>query len=268
MAGEAITPINGYMNPYSSYLNQASLYNIYDTDTMYSSPLGMGGSIFGGGMMPFMPTFGGGMNYDSYFNNMKSYLNFTSDYQYQMAENQRNNDLRLNAVDEGIQNAASVLNEKIAANEQEQIQQAYETLLAAVAAKYPNADKKAIINRAKTEYARIYRTSITDDIRQKGNNSFLQGLYQSLTLGLADNKTAEENISALTGQPVSRTASMEKTLGRATGGFIVGSGTVLGASALIPAVKGLKGKWAILAGLAGAAIAGLGGIFSSQRTEA
>lgn len=258
-----VAAMNGMYPMYNNYLNQSALGNMYDTD-LYSSPMGMGGSIFGGSM-PFMPTFGGGMNLDSYYKNMTDNLNFTSNWQLQMVENQRRNELKLNAYDEGIQSAASVLNEKIAANEQEQIQQAFLAYVEAVAAKYPGESKQAIINRAKSEYQRLYNTSVSDDIRQKGSNSFLQGMYQSLTLGLADNTTAEENISQITGQPVSRSANMQKALGRTAGGFIVGSGTMLAASPLIKGIKGLRGKWAIIAGIAGAAIAGISSLAGSSR---
>lgn len=261
MSGYNVAAINGMYPMYNSYFNQAALSNLYDMDY---SPMGMGGSIFGGGMMPFMPSFGGGLNYDSYFNNMKNYLNFTSDYNLQMVENQRRNDLRINATDEGIQNAAAILKEKIDANEQEQIQAAFAAYVKSVAAKYPGESKQNIINRAKSLYANLYNISINDDIRAKGNNSFKQGLYQTLTLGLADNTTAEENIAILSGQPVSRTEQTNKVLGRTAGGFIMGTGAVLGLSQ-IKALKHLKGKWAVLGGIAGAAISGIGALFGGTR---
>ncbi len=260
MSGYNVAAINGMYPMYNNYFNQAALSNLYDMDY---GPMGMNGSLFGG-MMPFMPSFGGGLNYDSYFNNMKSYLNFTSDYNLQMVENQRRNDLRINATDEGIQNAAAVLKEKIDANEQEQIQAAFAAYVKSVAAKYPGESKQNIINRAKSLYTNLYNISINDDIRAKGNNSFKQGLYQTLTLGLADNTTAEENIAILSGQPVSRTEQTNKVLGRAAGGFIMGTGAVLGLSQ-IKALKHLKGKWAVLGGIAGAAISGIGALFGGTR---
>lgn len=250
MSGYNVAAINGMYPMYNSYMNQSALSNMYDMD------MGMYGSIFNGGMMPFMPAFGGGMNYDYYFNNMKNYLNFTSDYNLQMVENQRRNDLRINATDEGIRNAAAVLREKIAADEQEQILGAYKSFVEAVAAKYPGESAQNIINRAKNTYSTLYNTSITDDIRSKGSNSFKQGLFQTLTFGLANNTTAEENISAISGQPVARSEQISKFLGRSSGGFIVGTGAVLGLSQ-IKALKHLKGKWAVLGGLAGAVISGI-----------
>ena len=241
----------GMYNPmYSSYINNAFLSNMYDTDYM-----GMNGSIFG--MMPFTPSFTG-LNYDAYFNNMKDYLNFTSDYNLQMVENQRKNELRINAVDEGIRNAAAVLNEKIAGNEQEQVVGAFQNLVNAVAAKYPGENERNIINRAKATYQSLYNTSLTDDIRAKGRDSFTQGLFQVLTFGVANNVTAEENISTLSGQPESKSSKIRKGLGRGLGGAILGGGAVLAANQL-KWLKCLKGKWAVLGMIAGGIIAGVSG---------
>ncbi len=243
--------INAMMNPmmypmmnpmYNSYMTQAGLYDMYN-----------GGSIFG-----MMPSFTG-MNYDSYFNNMKNYLNFTSDYNLQLVENQRRNELRINAVDEGIRSAASVLNDKIKANEQEQILGAFENLVNAVARKYPGETEKDIINRAKSSYQSIYDTSINNDIRANGNGSFKQGLYQVLSFGLANNVTAEENIAALTGQPEAKSSKIEKALGRATGGALMGGGAVLALSQL-KWLKCLKGKWAVLGMIAGGLAASITGL--------
>lgn len=252
MAGEYLSAISGMYNPYmSNYYNMAGFSNIYDTDYM-----GMNGSLFGA--TPFMPTFGGGMNYDTYFRNMNDYLSFTSNYNLRMAEIQRNNEMSLNAPDEGIKKAAAILHEKIEANEQEQIQAALENFKRAVKTKYPNQNDELIANRASSIYTQLYNTTIADNIREKGNNSFLQGLYQSLTLGFADNITAEENIAKIYNQPVSRKQSMEKTAGRAAGGAILGSSAAL---------LFKKGKWGIVAGIAGAIIAGATSLFNLRSSE-
>lgn len=250
-----------FMYPmYNQYFNQTAMYDMYDNygcGNYYTNP--MNSSIFG--TMPFAPTFGGGMNYDSYYRNMNDYLNFTSQYSLNNIERQRNLELEMNAPDEGIQKAAAILREKIAQNEQEQIQGALQNLKNAVRAKYPNQSEEWISNRTGSIYKQLYQVSMTDDIREKGSNSFLQGFKQSISLGFADNKTAEENIAQIYGQPVSRQQKMEKGLGRAAGGAVVGTSAVL-ATRLIPGLKHLKGKWAIIGGIAGAAIAGLTSLFN------
>ncbi len=214
MPDYSVSAINGMSYPlYNGYMNNNSLRNLYDMD-MY-------GSIFTPGMMPYMPAFTGGMNYDFYYNNMKDYLNFTSDYNLQLVENQRKNDLRINATDEAIRNAATILNEKIVENEQKQILGAYNSYLSAVAAKYPNESKENIIARAKTTYAQLYKTSINDEIRKYGHDSFTHGLYNTLTFGLYGGTTPEDNISKITGQPVSRWEKAKYTGGQVAGGVAI-----------------------------------------------
>ena len=240
---------------YNSYANYAGLSNIYDMDMM-------GSSVFNGCMMLLMPTFGGGMNYDYYFNNMKNYLNFTSDYNLQMVENQRRNDLRINATDEAIRNAAAVLNEKIVDNEQQQVIKAYQAYLEAVAAKYPGEDERNIVARAKSTYQQLYNASISDEIRKYGHDSFTHGLFNGLTFGIYGKTTPEENISKLTGQPVSRWEQFKEIGGLATGGAAVAGGGALLAKNLGWLKKIPKAGW-IYTGIV-AAGAALAAIFGSK----
>ena len=235
----------GSLPMYNGWANYSGLSNLYDADLM-------GSSIFNGYMMPFMP--GGGINYDKYFNQMNDYLNFTSDYSLNMVENQRRNELRLNAADESIRNAAAILNEKIADNEQQQIMLAYRAYLEAVAAKYPGESERNIIARAKTDYQRLYNTSISDDIRKYGHNSFTHGLFNGLTFGLYGKTTPEENISKITGQPVSRWEKFKEIGGNATGGAAVAGVGLFAAKHLGWLAKVPKIGW-LYAGIVGASAA-------------
>ena len=256
--------MSGYMNVgaiggfpmYNSYANYAGLSNLYDMDIMGST-----GSIFNG-MMPFMPTFGGGMNYDYYYNNMNNYLNFTSDYNLKMIENQRRNDLRINGIDEAIRNAASVLNEKIAANEQQQIKQAYLNYIETVAAKYPGEDERNVVARAKSTYQQLYNATISDEIRKYGHDSFTHGLFKGLTFGLYGKTTPEENIAAITGQPVSRWDKFKEIGGLATGGAALAGGGLFLAKNLGWLAKVPKLGW-LYTGIVGASAA-LAAIFGSK----
>lgn len=236
----------GMCNPYfNNYCNFAGMTNLYDN---------MNTSIFS--MMPFAPAFTGS-NYQSYFNNMKDYLNFTSDYNLQMVENQRKNEITINAADAAIRKAASILNEKIVSNEQEQIQGAIQNFKDAVKNKYKDASEEQIAAYTSVEWGKYNQTPIPELIREKGRSSFLQGLYQVLSFGYADNVTAEENISKIYNQPVSRKQNTEKILGRAAGGAIVGLGGTLAIGPLFSGLKKLKGKWAVLGGIAGAIVAAI-----------
>ncbi len=241
---------------YNNYMNYAGLSNLYDMDIMGSC-----GSVFNG-MMPFMPSFGGGLNYDYYYNTMNDYLNFTSNYNLRMVENQRRNDLRINAADEAIRNAAAVLNEKIVNNEQEQIKNAYINYVEAVAAKYPGENEKNITARAKTNYQQLYNTTITDDIRKYGHDSFTHGMYKALTFGIYGKTTPEDNIAAITGQPKSRWDKYKEIGGLATGGAAVAGVGLFGIKHLGWLAKVPKLGW-LYAGIIGASAA-LAAIFGSK----
>ena len=177
----------------------------------------------------------------------------------------RNADLQLNSPQEGIQKQAAILHEKIMRNEQEQILQAYASFKESVRSLYGDqASDEQIANRASTLYAQITGKSIPDDIREHGRDSLTQGFMQTVTFGLADGKSAEENISALTGQPVGRKDKTKKVIGNVAGGALVGGATFCVASPLLKALKvSAKSKtfWGILAG----AVAGIGTAIATSR---
>ena len=252
----------------SAYNNQVALNDLTDID-MYSSMgsfqnpymmnpmMGMNGSIFGGAMMggyPMMPTFTGGTtgSYEDYYKNYERYQDFMIDNQVRQQQKMRSADLRLNSPQEGIQKQASVLHEKILQNEQQQIQQAYTAFKESVRSMYgDSATDEEIANRASSIYQQITGVSLVDDIRQNGRGSFTQGVLQTATFGLADKKTAEENISDLTGQPVSRTERNKKIAGNVVGGAALGGAGIIGVKYLLKAFcKGAKNKsfWAALIG--------------------
>ncbi len=231
--------------------------------SIFGSPMmGMGGLGFGGMGMPY-PMMGMGGNYEDYYRNYERYQDFMINNQVRQQQRMRNADLQLNSPQEGIQKQAKILHEKIMRNEQEQILQAYASFKESVRSLYGDqATDEQIANKASTFYAQLTGKSIPDDIREHGRDSFTQGFMQTVTLGLADEKSAEENISALTGQPVGRKDKTKKIVGNVAGGALVGGATFLTSGMICKALKvSAKSKtfWGILAGAAaglGAAIAG------------
>ncbi len=248
-------------------LNDLSGMDMYPTLGMMTDPmLSMNGSIFGGyaGMgMPYMPVMGGGMyNYDQYYNNYQKYQDFMIDNRLEYNQKMRQADLKLNAPQEGVAKQAMYLHEKIMQNEQTQIQQAYKNYLASVKAMYGGGTDAEVANRASTLYKDIHGCSLTDDIRKYGRDSFTQGFLQTATFGFADDKTAEENIAELTGQPVGRSDNAKKLAGNIAGGAVVGGGAIASAGLIWKGLRtGAKTKtfWGILlgAGIATAAALGL-----------
>lgn len=245
-------------------MNSYTMLNPYMTDPMYSmmNPMmSMNGSIFGGGMMPgmFNPAFGSGQNYWQYYD---QYQNAMTDNMVRQQERMRNADLRLNSPQEGILKQAELLHDKILRDEQEQIQIAYKQFIDSVKAMYPNADPEQIENRAEQIYKSINQTGLFDDIRKNGRGSFTQGFLQTATFGLADQKTAEENVSDLTGLPVGRAEKGKKFAGNVLGGAAVGGAVTLATIPLLKALKiGAKSKtmWGLLAGTAAGILAAIAG---------
>lgn len=251
------------------YNNQVALNDLTDMDLyspigMVNPMMSMNGSIFGGGFgafggglggYPCMPMFtGGGYNYEDYYKNYEKYQDFMINNQVRQQQKMRNADLRLNSPQEGIAKQATLLHEKIMQNEQQQIQLAYQQFKESVRAMYGYASDEEIANRASTLYAQMHGCSITDDIRRYGRGSFTQGFLQTVSLGIADKKTAEENVAELTGQPVGRYERGKKIAGNVAGGAVFGGAAAISAGYLLKAfAKGMKNK-PFIAGLIGGAV--------------
>ena len=253
------------------YYNQVALNDLSDMNltlpvvNSIDPMLSMNNSIFNGmgynmgynmGFPQFMPTFTAN-NPQNYWENLEQYDNFMIDRQIRRQERMREADLRLNAPQEGIQRQAELLHDKILRDEQEQIQTAYRQFIDSVKQMYPNATPEQIESKAELFYRQINQTGVFEDIRKNGKGSFEQGFLQSLTFGLADGKTAEENVSDLTGLPVGRTENVKRIAGKVVGGAAAGGVVTLATIPLLKALKvGAKSKtfWGILAGTAAAVI--------------
>lgn len=257
-------------------MNDLSNLDLYTPTGMTMDPmLTMNGSIFGSPLMGGfgyggmgygmgMPMMGGG-SYEDYYKNYEKYQNFMINSQVRQQRNLRNADLQLNSPLEGIQKQALLLHEKIMRNEQQQIHQAYDSFKQSVRNMYgDNATEEQVANRASTLYAQLTGKSIPDDIRAYGRDSFTQGFLQTLTLGFADKKTAEENIAELTGQPIGRGEKHKKIAGNIVGGALIGGTTFLTSGMICKALNiASKSKtfWGVIAG----AIAGIGAAVATSK---
>lgn len=270
MAGEyvsGITPYNFGMMPfYNNYANAATLDSLIGySGTSFPGMLSMDGSLFSGNYTGSYMPYWGGMNYEQYYKNMEQCQNFMYDSQLRRNQKARQVDFLSNSPMEGIQRNAEILHEKIMQNEQQQIIPALNKFLASIkaaSANDANVTTEQLIARADTFYKQIYNTSLTEDIRKYGNSSFLQGLYQTLSLGFADRVTAEENISKINGQPVSRWESAKKVTGNTMGGAILGSASMFGLASIPAIAKVLKTKPGFL-GTVGAVVGALSGLAMS-----
>lgn len=263
MANE-VNPLSGVQpsgnfqyTPYTS-----SMYDLDETDLNYGMyPMSMNGSIFGGAdmMMPMAGCYGG-MNNTSYFNNMKDYQKFYVDYNIDQQKMQRNADLKINGSVEGIQTAAANLKDKILQNEQDQIQEAYKAYEDSVRAAYGEGSDQEIRSRALTLYTSMNGgKSLIQDLRENSHGSATQGFIQSLSFGMYDRHSAEDNISDITGQPVGTGEKTKQNVGRIAGAGTIG-GIVYGIA------KALKSGKAGIIGLATAGVIGLISFISGKAT--
>lgn len=256
-------------------MNDLTNLDLYAPSGMCMDPmLTMNGSVFNSPMMgmgsycamgmPY-PMMGGSGSYENYYQNYEKYQDFMINNQVRQQQRMRNADLQLNSPQEGIQKQALLLHEKIMRNEQQQIHQAYDSFKQSVRNMYgDNATEEQVANRASTLYAQLTGKSIPDDIRAYGRDSFTQGFLQTLTLGFADKKTAEENIAELTGQPIGRGEKHKKVAGNIVGGALIGGATFLTSGMICNAFKiASKSKtfWGIIAG----AIAGIGAAVATSK---
>ncbi len=212
------------------------------------------GSVFGSGFAN-MPMMGmgmgaGGYNPQDFYNNMRQQQQLQTEYNIEQQQLNRNADLRVNAPLEAIKGTATALKDKIVNNEQDQIEDAYNRFVEAVAAAYGDcADKNILKARANSLYASMNNgVTIVQDLRQHGHGSATQGFLQALTLGTYNRHSAEDNVSYVTGSPVGTSEKTSHNMGRLAGAATVG-GVVAGVA------KALKSTKSVKLGLIGAGIA-------------
>ena len=203
-------------------------YMFDDIDLMsYSTSAPMlGGSIFGAA--PLMPAMGLGMGYnqEQYYDYLKNNQKFNIDYNIEQQKMNRNADMRINASMEGVKGAATALKDKIMKNEQDQIKEAYDKYVNAVAAAYGDGNPQEIQARAKSLYAQMNGgVTLTQDLRQYGHGSFTQGMLQSLTLGTYYKNSAEDNVAYTTNSPVATGEKASQNAGRLAGAGVIGGTT-------------------------------------------
>lgn len=256
----------GYgMNPYmmnndlmmapflNSYQNQVFLMDNYSS--LNADMMSMNGSIF--------PNFTGTFDYDQYYKNMQKSQDYMFDNQLRQTQRWRSNELEINSPMEEIHEKVELLHGKIIENEQEQILDAFEDLKESVRHAYAAAGSEPTEEQVTTRAMSLYKSNnggkgLLEDIREHANGSFKQGFLQAITAGfIVDGITAEENISAITGQPVGRKENNLKKTGNMLGGATLGAVGL----ALLSKIKWIaplfksRPLWAAIAGGIGGAIA-------------
>ena len=223
----------------------------------YNDMMSMNGSLF--------PSFTGApIDYDQFYSTMRENQDRIIDNNLHQTQKWRESDLKMNAPLERVKHSAGLLHEKIEQNEQEQFKEALDAYVHSVQSAYDptgTADKEDLMAKAESLYEQYTRKSLREDIRAHGDGSFEHGFWQTLSLGMYDGITAEENISGFTGQPVGRKEKTKKIAGNVAGGASWGLalGTILG--------RFKSGKMALLGTIIGG-IAGYLGANGASKVKA
>lgn len=241
------------ITPTFNYMPSTMCGDFDKIDMITGSPslsmLGMGGSIFGG--CAGMPMMGcGGYDPSSYFDNMKKYQQYSTQYNIDQQKLNRNANLQIQAPMESIEDTAASLKDKILRNEQGQVMDSYRRYLESVRHAYGDGTEEEVNSRAIALYERLAGRSLVQDLRDYGSGSFVQGLKHALSFGTYARRTAEDNVADITGQDVPTGEKVAQNTGR-----IVGS-SAIGASAwqLTKALAQKGGKWHGRAGWIGVGV--------------
>ncbi len=228
-------------------------YSNLGYDPYMSNPMagctGIGGSIFTGiptaGCMPGM---GIANDPQSYMNQMLQYQEFNNEYQVRQAQLARSQELQINGPMLSIQQCIKNLHDKVQIGEMDQVKECFNALVDATRRAYDpdgKANEQDIKAMALNQYQQATGRSLEDDIRENNHGSFLQGLINGLTFGIFGDKSAEENIAEVTGQPEGEGSKIARKVGGVAGG--AGVGAAIGS--VIPGVGTAVG--AVVGGLIG-----------------
>lgn len=177
------------------------------------------------------------------------------DFNMQQQQRYRYNNAELSAPVNRLALAATTLQSKIVENEQDQVEGALQAFVQAYRQAYdPNGvmDNDTALANAVTEYQRLTGKSLMADLKDNGSSAFMSGFVRSATFGLfGDRTTVAENISKITGQPVSETSQKWHTVGRIAGkaATCAATGAAIGTACGFPGVGTLVGG--ILGGIWG-----------------
>lgn len=236
---------------YNNYFNQAM--SGIDDIFVGMNPMDCGGNIFsgvGGGY----PGMGMGMGYGpgSEVMNMTqeqylNYMNRMEDLQIQRQAERKHkiagSEFYANAGEDSINQAIATLNGAVVRNEQDHVMPLYYKLLAGVRGM---AEKNGVHNvtsdQVKAYAGKLYYEktgkSLPDDIIQNGDGSLWYGFKRGLTFGLlTDNRSADENVAAITGEQESKVSNTNKWLGTIAGSIATVGGVIALAVGILRKVR-------------------------------
>lgn len=208
----------------SQYLRQAYASQAGISDMSDDSLIGLN-SLTGGYNLGFGGPSFGGFGYGTYGPGsevremtMPEYLKYQEDMENEGMKKQvrqkhlyEATNFSASAQENDITRQVSILNRKIKDNEQDSIFKEYARLTEAVKDKFAEAGYKDVPEeQIKTEAERLYQVktgkSLTNDLMNSGDSSFMYGLKQGAGLGLGalftNKNSAAKNLSLITGEDV------------------------------------------------------------------
>jgi hypothetical protein len=255
MQRQMMDPSQYYANSYATNIMNS------DEDFMGMAPITAGSNfnagIFGGGMMG--PNYGcGGQGYGpgsevmnmsqmEYLQYQEQMENYQIDKKVRQGHKLANAEFSTTAADDAITRQIGVLQRKVKGNEQDSVLSEYNKLVQLVEVKLKeggyigaNAPKEQVKAHAEKMYFEATGKSVTDDLTENGDSSFVHGLKQGFGgVGwmLTNNKNYEDNISDITGEAKESTASTWQKVGMGTSAIVTG---FIGLFALKHGIKALK----------------------------
>lgn len=252
----------------SQYLRQAYASQAGITDMSDDSLIGLNSLTGGYGLGFGGPSFGGLGYYGMYGPGsevremtMPQYLKYQEDMENEGMKKQvrqkhlyEATNFSASAQENDITRQVSILNRKIKDNEQDSIFKEYSRLTEAVKEKFAEAGYNNVPpEQIRTEAERLYQVktgkSLTNDLMNSGDSSFMYGLKQGAGFGLGslftNKNSAAKNLSLITGEDIPADETRWRYVGLATS-----AGLTLGAIPLI--AKGTrsgalrKGFWEYL----------------------
>lgn len=223
----------------SQYLRQAYASQAGISDMSDDSLIGLN-SLTGGYNLGFggMPSFGGLGCYGMYGPgsevrdmSMPEYLKYQEDMENEGMKKQvrqkhlyEATNFRASAQENDITRQVSILNRKIKDNEQDSIFKEYTRLTDAVKDKFAEAGYTNVPDdQIRTEAERLYATktgkSLTSDLMNSGDSSFMYGLKQGaggLGFLFTNKNSAAKNLSLITGEDIPADENRWRYIGIAT----------------------------------------------------
>lgn len=209
----------------SQYLRQAYMSQAGISDMTDDSLMGLNSLTGNYNLGLGMPSFGGlgcfgmyGPGSEVRDMTMPQYLKYTEDMESEQLKKQvrqkhlyEATNFSASAQENDISRQVSILNRKIKDNEQDSIFKEYKRLTDAVKEKFAEAGYTDIPDeQIKTEAERLYAEktgkSLTNDLMNNGDSSFVYGLKQGAGFGLGslftNKNSAAKNLSLITGEDI------------------------------------------------------------------